>query len=280
VKIVSQKIEEAYKGWQKSKLLPKATKKKISDFKRKYDIQIQKIRKSTFEKFPINQTFSRRLNKIAVWLFFKFHEGGVANMRLSGLIIAGFGEKDIFPCLNAYAIEGIANGFLKLKKDGESKVDFKMGAAILPFAQKEMVVRFIEGIDPSFLQLIREGLYELATKYPKFIVEKFKAGGKSKAKLSKDISKQIMETTNEFLQKFREIRHEYFVDPILQVVAVLPKDELAVMAETLVTLTSFKRRVSMEDETVAGPVDVVVISKGDGFVWIKKKEYFNKNIQN
>ena len=46
------------------------------------------------------------------------------------------------------------------------------------------------------------------------------------------------------------------------------------MAESLVNLTSFKRKVTMESETVGGPIDVAVISKGDGFIWIKRKQYF------
>jgi len=31
-------------------------------------------------------------------------------------------------------------------------------------------------------------------------------------------------------------------------------------------------------ETVGGPIDVAVISKGEGFVWIKRKYYFEKEI--
>ena len=31
----------------------------------------------------------------------------------------------------------------------------------------------------------------------------------------------------------------------------------------------------MADETVGGPVDVAVISKGDGFIWIRRKHYFD-----
>jgi hypothetical protein len=58
-------------------------------------------------------------------------------------------------------------------------------------------------------------------------------------------------------------------------VANLPKEELAGMAESLVSLTSFKRRVSHDPETVGGPIDVAVISKGDGFIWIKEKHYFD-----
>ena len=34
----------------------------------------------------------------------------------------------------------------------------------------------------------------------------------------------------------------------------------------------------MEMETVGGPIDVAVISKGDGFIWIKRKHYFNKDL--
>jgi len=36
-----------------------------------------------------------------------------------------------------------------------------------------------------------------------------------------------------------------------------------------------QRRVSREIETVGGAIDVAVISKGDGFVWVKRKHYFN-----
>ena len=34
-------------------------------------------------------------------------------------------------------------------------------------------------------------------------------------------------------------------------------------------------------ETVGGPIDVAVISKGDGFIWVNRKHYFepDKNPQ-
>ncbi|MDP6474755.1 MAG: hypothetical protein QF894_07610, partial [Alphaproteobacteria bacterium] len=53
------------------------------------------------------------------------------------------------------------------------------------------------------------------------------------------------------------------------------KEEIAGLAEALVSLTSLKRRVSEDEETVGGPIDVAVISKGDGFIWIKRKHYFD-----
>lgn len=65
------------------------------------------------------------------------------------------------------------------------------------------------------------------------------------------------------------------IAPIMSAVGALPQDELAAMAESLVNLTSFKRRVSIESETVGREIDLAVISKGDGFIWIKRKRYFD-----
>ena len=73
-------------------------------------------------------------------------------------------------------------------------------------------------------------------------------------------------------------KRERNVDPVLDAVEFLPKDELASMAEALVNLTSFKRRVTLDAETVGGPIDVAVISKGDGFIWVKRKHYFEIDI--
>lgn len=33
--------------------------------------------------------------------------------------------------------------------------------------------------------------------------------------------------------------------------------------------------VTLGQETVGGPVDVAVISKGDGFIWMRRKHYFS-----
>ncbi|EJF8928580.1 hypothetical protein M9G34_001885, partial [Enterococcus faecium] len=59
---------------------------------------------------------------------------------------------------------------------------------------------------------------------------------------------------------------------------LMPKEELATIAETLVNITSFKRKISMEMETVGGPIDVLLITKSDGPIWIKRKYYFEEKI--
>ena len=60
---------------------------------------------------------------------------------------------------------------------------------------------------------------------------------------------------NKYREKLLEYRTEHYINPVVKIVQGLPKDELTAMAETLISLTSFKRRVSMEEETVGGPID-------------------------
>jgi hypothetical protein len=59
------------------------------------------------------------------------------------------------------------------------------------------------------------------------------------------------------------------------VLGVLPVDEMAGLAETLINLQSLKEKVTKPSETVGGPVDVAVITKSEGLVWIKRKHYFD-----
>jgi hypothetical protein len=98
-----------------------------------------------------------------------------------------------------------------------------------------------------------------------------------------DLTSKLKTAGQNILQEFRNHLASYqrkqYIDPVINAVAVLPKDMLAEVAESLVNLTSFKRRISMNSaETVGGPIDVAVISRGDGFVWIKRKHYFRPEL--
>jgi hypothetical protein len=59
---------------------------------------------------------------------------------------------------------------------------------------------------------------------------------------------------------------------------MLPVDELAELAETLISIESLKERVTRPTESVSGPIDVAVISKSDGFIWIRRKHYFDPEL--
>ena len=82
----------------------------------------------------------------------------------------------------------------------------------------------------------------------------------------------------EFVEGIKKLSQEQFIWPLVEVVSSMPKEELALVAEALINLTGLKRKASKDAETVGGPTDVAVISKGDGFVWIKRKHYFDAKL--
>jgi hypothetical protein len=276
--IVSGAIKEHYVKWVRTKNIPSIPKSFNKDIMTKYGEIIDKAIEESFEKLPISKTSSNRLRKIAASLFSKFPEG-IIREAVSGVIISGFGENSTFPSFESFDIEGIVNNKMKYRKRHSTEINFERSASVIAFAQKEMVATFMEGIDP-YLENHMEGyLSEIFNAYPGIIAESIEKLTHDEKQLLK---RKLKEVSNKIFDDFKKevqtYRKENYVDPVTSVVALLPKDELAAMAETLVNLTVFKRKVTLESETVGGPIDVAVISKGDGFVWIKRKHYFKAEL--
>ena len=283
-KIASQIIKDDFEKWKKAKLNSGVPEGFTSKLRQKYRNLISKTKKEifkdVFEDYPLTQHSSRQLTEIVINQFLKSRTD-IVYSNTSGIVVAGFGTEDIFPVLESYSVEGRIDDYLKYKKNEAkcSRISLKNNSAITPFAQSEMVYTFMEGVDPKYHNVIDTGIKRICTTYPKVLLDNINCLKKEKKKdlenCFKRIGKEVFNKYKEELSNYRMINH---IRPILNVVRALPKDELASMAETLINLTSFKMRVSMEEETVGGPIDVAVISKGDGFVWIKRKHYFEREL--
>ncbi len=238
---------------------------------------IAAARKDIFHKLPISPSDSASLNTIALSSFTKFPKA--ITKPTSGIVITGFGQGDIFPALRCFTVHGIVNNRLRYKEDEGQKIDLKMSAAILPFAQSDEVATFMEGVNPAYQMAIERGISRIVDDFPSVILEQIEnlaEGQKNALKARLAASKKRL--LQEYQSELREYRRKTHVVPVIKAVAYLPKNELAAMAESLVRLTSFKRRVTMDPETVAEPIDVAVISKGDGFIWMKRKHYFQPEL--
>ena len=232
-----------------------------------------KVKNEVFVKLPITATASNNLKKISGYLFSK---DTFFRPDFSGLVIAGFGNDDIYPSVSSFQIEGIVNGKAKYRARQAGKTDQDNDACIIPFAQRKMVNAFMEGVHPDYRKHLFRGLRTLLMKkYPDNILAEFKDLTEKKRKSIVSKLEEINEgILDEYLKELEGHSYEEHISPIIRAVSQLPKDELAEMAETLVSLISFRMRMSVNAaETVGGPIDVAVISKSDGFVWIKCKRY-------
>ena len=279
-KIIPDVITQHFEKWQETEPISSIPDSFRNDLKQKYGDLILRAKEEVFEELPLTPDSSDKLIEIAIDLFTKFPTGLMLR-NTSGIVIAGFGTEDIFPILESFSIEGKIDNYLKYKKNEEgcAEINFQDSAAIIPFAQSEMVSAFMTGADPNYHNAIDTDMEQIFISYPQILLDNIDClSDEEKENLKKHLKEIGQKEFNKYREKLLKYRTEQYINPVMKVVHGLPKDELAAMAETLINLTSFKRRVSMEEETVGGPIDVAVISKGDGFVWIKRKHYFQREL--
>lgn len=196
----------------------------------------------------------------------------------SGIVVAGFGRDQWFPALSQHLVDGVISGRVRTCQLDSVEIDEQQSAVIYPFAQRDMITTFMEGIHPVYNAL--EGFIEERIRLIKEYLSshaKDALSPEAYTAMLDEMDREVSNTVIDFVELRDDLKNGNY-GPIMSVVESLPKKELAEMAEALVNLTSFKLRVSLGAETVGGPVDVAVISKGDGLVWIKRKHYFSPEL--
>ncbi|MBZ5762249.1 hypothetical protein LAV84_23615 [Rhizobium sp. VS19-DR104.2] len=184
----------------------------------------------------------------------------------TGLVFTGFGTEEIFPTLNSVEIDGVYfNQFRVFSKD---LIDIdRRGdtAAIVPFAQQDMPQRFMLGIDGEFESAVENLCMSMVGE---IVDQNSRAFRNGKAALIKDAVSEKFRVGLDRIKKKN-------LNELLSVVNHLSKKELGEVAYSLVELTSRKRRYSNDLETVGGPIDVAILTKNEGFIWVRRKHYFD-----
>lgn len=236
--------------------------------------QIDKI----FENIQLIDESRSKLIDMALDTCIKRERRMLMNNISTGLVFVGFGEEDIFPSLHAYILDGIIKDYLIYTEFQSSNINHQNPAQIVPFAQSEMVRAFMEGINPKYYDLIESYISKTLKGYPKILLDEIDINSEEIDQLKEKLQEISNAEFDRIKKDLYDFKRDNYINPVIDVVARLPKDELAALAESLVNLTSLKRRFSMQEETVGGPIDVAVISKGDGFIWIKRKHYFKAEL--
>ena len=184
----------------------------------------------------------------------------------SGLVFAGFGEDEIFPSLVCATTQGLVCGRHKHHIDVYRGVE-KHGSFIEAYAQHAMAHRLIEGVDQSIVEHLRQTLGRAMHHVVSDVLDSF---------LNTDIDHAVTRPAIEehvarYLDGLAAYCRGEFARPLLDNLEGLSKQELADMAEAFVNIAALKSRVADPVQWVGGPIDVAVISKGEGFIWMKRK---------
>jgi len=198
--------------------------------------------------------------------------------NFTGLIFTGFGEDEIYPQLIPINISIVVENRLRfyVNENRSASISNSYNGAVCPFAQTDVINTILTGIDPSLENICLNNFDALFKRYNQAIIDSI---GNTNPLLTEQI--QNLDTTaivNEFSALNQQIKRENHIMPLMNAVSNLAKEDLSEMAESLIYLTYLKRRITFTEETVGGHVDVAVNSKGDGFLWIKRKHYFRPEL--
>ena len=196
----------------------------------------------------------------------------------TGLVFAGYGDKEYFPVILECEVFGFFHETLKVIR--KPCLEGNPSAGLKAFAQRDEVDTFMQGICPPTKHNYEYNISEIcnhSTKALKDLIEEHVPENMREEATVKYVESFDNHARGCFEDMQQHTKKQH-IDKVVNMIEHLPKNEMAYMAESLVNLTAFKRKVSSESDSVGGPIDVAVISKGDGFVWIKRKHYFPESL--
>lgn len=198
--------------------------------------------------------------------FANFIRRGNSNIDHSELVFAGFGHSQILPAASSVNIYFGYNKVLRYQNGLSIKLEGDYKAEILKAGQRDMMDTVTTGIHTHIENQLRDILIHSLEP----IIKDIPLQGIAENVRQKALIKVIAN-----FEKQLQTLKQNFTKPIVDSVSTLDKEDLAILAESLISVTAINRRITYAEESVGGPIDVAVISKSDGFIWIKRKHYFD-----
>jgi len=232
---------------------------------------VKKAIKDYFDGFSLSAIPDKTRRLLEQLVFESIARANFDSGDATNIVLAGFGEEEYLPAYLKYAVDGWADNKLRHYRDEEGRISPEKSGDVGLFGQHGPALAVVMGVSLQYLPYMRKYVDEFVEKTTKSFarVTGHKYVDRETKKLNAAVEKQHEALIKKIIEYFEEVGDEFE-----NAVGHLPKSELAAAAETLVNITKFSQRVSAEQETVGGPVDVALITKVDGFVWVKRKQYF------
>jgi hypothetical protein len=190
----------------------------------------------------------------------------------SGLVVAGYGNAQIFPAYDQLEVYGHVGDELYYRRVRNFEVSHTSSAMIQPLAQSSMIEMFTDGFGPSLEAIIKQ---QGISAFKGVFAELAEHGIGVEETLANEI---VSKCHGKFMEEWKRENWKQNFHPLISVLQSLSIQEMAHLAESLLGLESLKERVTSPTESVGGPIDVAAITKSEGLVWIKRKHYFDASL--
>jgi hypothetical protein len=223
-----------------------------------------------FSPFGLAATSLQQLKDIAVFAVVKdlFLED------VTGLVFAGFGSEDRYPVCVTYLLSAIVLGIVKRGQASVDVIDTEVRSKIRMFADSEVTHAFIRGIDFGLERRVYGAMRMMLHSAVEQVIDAFPDTDPARRD---QVRKRFQaDLVPQYLDAFRGMIGDYqqqaYINPVLRVLEIAARRELADTARELVSLNVFKKRIMAQKQTVGGAIDVAVISRENGFQWFTKQD--------
>lgn len=184
------------------------------------------------------------------------------------LVFTGFGSEQTYPSLiSAIVCDGF-NRHVNYFIEDRICISDETPVAICPFAQKDVVMALLRGLHPNWSSQACNGLRG------KIMPRLMRPEGNFDPGLYRDIQsirtddlkdrfiKDLSRAADRNLKSWEKALEKYDLR------------SMAELADSLIDLTGFHKILTFQQEGVGGTVDLAVISKNEGFTWLRRKSWY------
>lgn len=207
----------------------------------------------------------------------------IFSKNFTGIVLAGFDKNSLFPSCNSFKVCYLYDDKYILCDFQHHTLSPEGNVMINMFAQHDVITTFLNSINPNTKIKILNFFNKEHNDYLKKVMAIINNNGDIDDNVKQNIIEDIKsyDISNNIHGRLVDAINQIETDeylPMLQSIGALPYVELSNLCESLIKLTSLKRKVGFDLETVGGDVDVAIITKGDGFIWTKRKHYFDAEL--
>lgn len=191
----------------------------------------------------------------------------------TGLVFVGYGSKDFYPALYSVFVSGIFNDCLRWIEDDDDSISSQHTSWIQPYAQTDVMHTMMKGISPVIYEELQNYHRQSLSSFKEKAASAMQDAGASDKALEKLEELDMDEIQNEYVKKVDDYVQDNYIQGVLDAVESFNVEDMANMAESLISITNLQRHFSSSEESVGGPVEVAVITRSGGFKWVKHRQW-------
>lgn len=189
------------------------------------------------------------------------------------LAFVGFGSDEVLPGYSLVDVMGVLNGRV-MHSTGRSMVgDSKTTPfwLILPLGQRSAIDLFLKGYDEEMMDAATDAAEEKLRSLRERVEKVVSEDASSTSAFDEMFTSFAADLREAIEHRIYGDSDERYLDPLGWSMAALPTATMATVARSLVELQALRQTTTAEQSTVGGPIDVAVISRSNGFEWVRHK---------